>query len=655
MESYSWTLSNLSITTNLNPTSIQVESPTRNNNNDNIQYDNHRDQIRYLHGSPYPSRPRHQNNSNNPIPPLFSSGQNEEEVSLTSESLKEESNENYSDINSNLEQESNGLSSWLNNEPQFKKSSVIDSIADSIVDDSNITFGAQFTLNESLSVSCIERNRALTAPVILNESTDFKSSEKFQAIKRAYNSIEKLVFIKPENKLDLDSEENSETCKVFFSQLEKIIKIFNVKTYSREYRKSFSKAYLYLYQEESLCYLPEIFDSAQEGNPYLMVNGERYNFSSDVLDSGTSLFVTFCCLIELLTSTYDKLASTDKLIMPGQVNEILKNFLSCLSEFDKNWVVYEESYINELIVIEKQSRRFIVQAIDLEKEITAYESRAKIRNKCLINNNEYDALREKFINIIVEINKVANSEGDGRDDLTLSILTTAEKVLTQVSDEQSKSVRKLAEKIKSTFNQIRELLRSYSSNIEGIDPQLRNNSELANSLYEFEFAWVKGKKYFLNKKHYKQLLFFSQVIDVICEKYSGFAVSEQIESRDPSIFVSIPCILILKSLDGEDRDIVKEYIPDLEEGETGKIYTFLNEVKNDVYNKVGDNYIGYNLLEKFVLFDDGNKEVNEELYKYIDKDLCDNFKKGLKNLSIHLQRHTPLEWNEFLDLAMEIN
>lgn len=67
---------------------------------------------------------------------------------------------------------------------------------------------------------------------------------------------------------------------------------YKVKTTSRDYRKEFSQAYRVLFVDQSLCYLTEILDSAQEGKPltpgfpFLYVNGEKYIFSQDVLEAG---------------------------------------------------------------------------------------------------------------------------------------------------------------------------------------------------------------------------------------------------------------------------------------------------------------------------------------------------------------------------------
>jgi hypothetical protein len=72
--------------------------------------------------------------------------------------------------------------------------------------------------------------------------------------------------------------------------VERLCEVFQATSSNRAYRNQFSKAYKVLYKEGTLCYLTEILDSAQEGFPYLWVNGEKYVFSSEVLDAGTKLF-----------------------------------------------------------------------------------------------------------------------------------------------------------------------------------------------------------------------------------------------------------------------------------------------------------------------------------------------------------------------------
>ena len=80
------------------------------------------------------------------------------------------------------------------------------------------------------------------------------------------------------------------------------------------------------------------------------------------------------------------------------------------------------------------------------------------RTKCKRLLRRYDELRSRLADQISQINSVANYDGKGRDDLSIKILTSAESMLRTISPNQSKSVRKLAENIRSSFYNIRRLL-----------------------------------------------------------------------------------------------------------------------------------------------------------------------------------------------------
>jgi hypothetical protein len=150
------------------------------------------------------------------------------------------------------------------------------------------------------------------------------------------------------------------------------------------------------------------------------------------------------------------------------------------------------------------------------------------------------------------------------------------------------------------------------------------------------------------------LLFFSQMIEILCEKYKD--ISEQVDSRDPMVFVWVPSILILKSLDNEDKSICFEFntqMFNVENEESGKIYTFIKSFKENLYNCVKDQYAAYNLLEKLVLFEE-NEEMIEDIAKYTDRSLINGFRKRLKILSMQLQRGRPQDWNHFINLAMNL-
>jgi hypothetical protein len=99
------------------------------------------------------------------------------------------------------------------------------------------------------------------------------------------------------------------------------------------------------------------------------------------------------------------------------VEEVMGEVRECLSEFDVNWVTYEQLYVVELMLIESDARRFITQAIDTEKEITSAEVRERAKGKIMVDCPDYNKNRTKLIELLNKINAVANPEGKGRDDL----------------------------------------------------------------------------------------------------------------------------------------------------------------------------------------------------------------------------------------------
>ena len=54
----------------------------------------------------------------------------------------------------------------------------------------------------------------------------------------------------------------------------------------------------------------------------------------------------------------------------------------------------------ELMLIEADARRFITEAIEVEKALTALEDKEKIKGKIMVNNDEYHETRAKLIKII---------------------------------------------------------------------------------------------------------------------------------------------------------------------------------------------------------------------------------------------------------------
>lgn len=147
------------------------------------------------------------------------------------------------------------------------------------------------------------------------------------------------------------------------------------------------------------------------------------------------------------------------------------------------------NYILELMVIEADSRRYVKDAIDAERDLTLLEGcnydkhhRSPVKDR----QAKLKQARYKLVECISKINAVANTNGKGRDDLTYDILETADRRRLELSHinlsikltSNKSSFHRLHENMKSTLANLRILLAKYSENIEVVDPQLKNNSEL---------------------------------------------------------------------------------------------------------------------------------------------------------------------------------
>ena len=95
----------------------------------------------------------------------------------------------------------------------------------------------------------------------------------------------------------------------------------------------------------------------------------------------------------------------------------------CLVEFDLAWSTYEQYYVYELMVIETDARRFIIESIKVEKELRQLETTPGT------TMDQYNSKRQELVTYLSQINAICNVNGKGRDDLTdLSILFAAEKI-----------------------------------------------------------------------------------------------------------------------------------------------------------------------------------------------------------------------------------
>lgn len=115
--------------------------------------------------------------------------------------------------------------------------------------------------------------------------------------------------------------------------------------------------------------------------------------------------------------------------------------------------------------------------------------------------------------------------------------------------------------------------------------------------------------------------------------------------------MNIPALLVLKSLENDDKEICKIFYPEMFDWWTidGQRLSELKKVYETLRKKYGS-YELYNLMEKCLidvaLSSNENKMIKElDLEKALVRDI--------RGLAMQLSRQKPSEWNKFLDVVVK--
>ena len=136
----------------------------------------------------------------------------------------------------------------------------------------------------------------------------------------------------------------------------------------------------------------------------------------------------------------------------------------------------------------------------------------------------------------------------------------AEKLSSKASS--TAAIKKISEQVKNTFHLFRMLMRKYGENIEVVDPMLRNNKELSDVVGDLEKAWSLAKDHMLEEDKLCHLSQLSNAIENSAEKYKEF--KEMVETCDSDIFMTIPCLAVLRGLiNDEENGVCKRFLPSM--------------------------------------------------------------------------------------------
>lgn len=161
------------------------------------------------------------------------------------------------------------------------------------------------------------------------------------------------------------------------------------------------------------------------------------------------------------------------------------------------------------------------------------------------------------------------------------------------------------------------------------------------ALLKFEKRWEKASIYFTDSKKCNQFLNFSERLEAIAEKHPSFG--EQIMTRDAEIFLSIPCLLVLMAIDSEDKNLCRQFCPEMfTEGTT--INAQFNDLKQQFEGKcIEEDFELYNILEKTILEIEHNESEKARLVREEMK--IEQILQKLRSLAMHLSRTKPQDWN----------
>lgn len=115
--------------------------------------------------------------------------------------------------------------------------------------------------------------------------------------------------------------------------------------------------------------------------------------------------------------------------------------------------------------------------------------------------------------------------------------------------------------------------------------------------------------------------------------------------------MNIPALLILKSLENDDKEICSIFYPDMYDNETdkGRQVIALRQFYENLRKKHGS-YELYNLLEKCVI-EVKLDEAEQRMFNELDLEFM--MIKEIRGLAMQLSRFKPADWNKFLDVVIK--
>lgn len=489
---------------------------------------------------------------------------------------------------------------------------------------------------------------------------------------RLMTNYKKLIH--EEGYIDTKSDAGFNATAVFLESLEATARAMRLEPANRSYRSGFTINYRALFPDESRNYRVDILEASVEQNAVIWVNGDKFEFSQEAMQCAEDLQRAWSELCALL----ERWKGGD----PGEKPQRTEMRTSLVT-LDVAWAAFEKKYISELIAIEDQARKLIVQAVDSEKRLRDLEAKYG-ETEALLARFEYQAEQRRLVGSISYLNSVANFRRKGRDDLPADVLFDAVRTIQRCdlaekngqSTELSAAARTLCGDVVESFVAMRLYLREIGKCLERVDPHLCNNAGLVTRLVDWEESWEVGARYVQNE------LLLTGICDLVAEirlaQHVAPSLRDMCEECDVDLFLVMPRIIWLRGLckPSQQVQVFKSLLPHrfLEPPLVGDSWNVDDELSNFVlfFRHVNSTLMGnwravgshiaersaWEVLVKRVVLGDGEAE-KEEVYGGLSSSrpqaeaTVEELVNKMEAWSMELQRHCAEDWNQFAGILIQ--
>mmetsp|Transcript_100905 Transcript_100905/g.245349 ORF Transcript_100905/g.245349 Transcript_100905/m.245349 type:complete len:530 (+) Transcript_100905:43-1632(+) len=327
---------------------------------------------------------------------------------------------------------------------------------------------------------------------------------------------------------DVGSKAGYDACAAFLGSLETAAQGLRLVAAPRTYRAAFSASYRLLFPGSARHYRVDVLEASADARSDIWVNGDRFELSAEAVGRADLLQTSWASFGALL----DRWSSN-----PETDGAAVGELATALANLDTTWANFEQQYVAELMEIEEQARKLLVQAVHEERELQHLESVGA-------TGKPYQEARARLVSSISRLNSVANCRRKGRDDLGSDILVSAAAVLDGNGPcKASRAARVLAADVVGSFEAVRKYIKEVGQCLEKVDPHLCNNAGLVALLVDWEERWEVGARYV---RKAPILAAISDLVEEIrAAQRVAPALTTMCEDRDAELFLVLPRLVCL--------------------------------------------------------------------------------------------------------------